>query len=58
MKPFTSAFLALSLLASPLAAQTMTVLLPSLTFPDGTLTTSTKGCTAVEAVQSVCVIKE
>jgi hypothetical protein len=31
-------------LASPLAAQTMTVLLPSITFPDDTLTPSTKGC--------------
>lgn len=57
MKLFTSAFLALSVLASPMAAQTLTVLLPSLTFPDGTLTASTKGSTA-ETVQSVCVIKE
>jgi hypothetical protein len=44
MKPVASALFALMVLASPLAAQTMTVLLPSITFPDDTLTPSTKGC--------------
>jgi hypothetical protein len=58
MKPLAFIFLALSLLASPLSAQTMTVLLPSLNFPSGTLTASTKGCAATEAVQSVCVLKQ
>lgn len=33
-------------LAAPVAAQSLNVLLPTLTFPTDTVTTSTKGCAA------------
>ena len=34
-------------LAAPVAAQPLTVLLPALSFPDTTGTTSTKGCDGI-----------
>lgn len=36
-------------LTAPAAADSLTFLLPNLTFPDTTVTTSTKGCNAPEA---------
>ncbi|NJM81563.1 MAG: hypothetical protein HC844_02915 [Tabrizicola sp.] len=53
MKQFATALVAAMLLASPLAAQTMTVLLPAITFPDDTVTPSTKGCDAT-VTPSLC----
>lgn len=38
--------LALCSAAAPLAAQTLTTLLPSLSFPDPVVTPATKGCEA------------
>jgi hypothetical protein len=43
-------------LAAPVAAQSMDVLLPTLTFPTDTVTPSTKGCAA--QVTPVCQIAE
>jgi hypothetical protein len=48
--------LALSL-AAPVAAQSMDVLLPMLTFPNDTVTPSTKGC-AASSTKAVCQITE
>lgn len=48
--------LALSL-AAPVAAQSMDVLLPTLTFPTDTVTPSTKGC-EVSVPNVVCQIAE
>jgi hypothetical protein len=42
--------------AAPIAAQSMDVLLPTLTFPTDTVTPSTKGCAA--DVTPVCQIAE
>jgi hypothetical protein len=44
-------------LAAPVAAQSMDVLLPTLTFPTDTITPSTKGC-EVSATKAVCQITE
>jgi hypothetical protein len=44
-------------LAAPVAADSLTLLLPSLTFPDDSVTTSTKGC--VDATtQPACQLSE
>ncbi len=40
-------------LAAPVAADSLSILLPSLSFPTDTVTTSTKGC-EVSATGSVC----
>lgn len=48
--------LALSL-AAPVAAQSMDTLLPTLTFPDESVVTSSKGCDA-PATQPTCQIAE
>jgi hypothetical protein len=53
MTRLANACVALTLLATPVAAQTLTVLLPSISFP-GTLTTSTKGCETVQTAAPVC----
>jgi hypothetical protein len=57
MTRLATALVALTLLAAPfatpVAAQTLTVLLPSISFP-GTLTTSTKGCETVQTAAPVC----
>ena len=58
MTRFGPALVAFALLASPLAAQTMTVLLPSISFPDGTLTPSTKGCGVTDIAVPVCLLQE
>lgn len=44
-------------LAAPVAADSLAVLLPSLTFPDSTVTTSTKGCDA-PATTATCQLDE
>ncbi len=36
-------------LAAPMAAQSLDILLPTLTFPDDTVTSSTKDCAAKQA---------
>lgn len=41
-----------ALLATPLAAQSLSILLPSILFPDPTTTTSTKDCVTTAA--TVC----
>ena len=57
LAPAAGLALATSLaLAAPVAANSLTVLLPSLTFPD-TVTTSTKGCDAPVA-QPTCKVTE
>jgi hypothetical protein len=58
MKPIIAALVAFTLLPMPLAAQTLTVLLPSITFPDGTLTPSTKGCEVTQTTAPVCKLTE
>lgn len=47
---------ALALLALPASAQTLSTLLPTLSWPDDTVTTLTKGCDA--ATQTVCTLRE
>jgi hypothetical protein len=55
MKSLAATLAALALLsATPLAAQTLTVLLPSISFPDGTLTPSTKGCAVLLGSTNAC----
>lgn len=44
-------------LSVPVAAESLAVLLPSLSFPDTTVTTSTKGC-EVRATQAICQLEE
>ena len=44
-------------IATPVAADSLTVLLPTLTFPDTTVTTSTKGC-AAPATPTTCQLAE
>ncbi len=58
MKYLAPALIALSLVASPLAAQTLTVLLPAITFPVTTITPSTKGCEAASTTTPVCALQE
>jgi hypothetical protein len=43
--------------ATPVAADSLTVLLPTLAFPDTTVTTSTKGCSA-PAKPATCQLAE
>lgn len=53
-------FLALSLsaaLAAPAVAQTLTVLLPVISFPDTVVTPSTMGC-GVSLADKVCQLQE
>jgi hypothetical protein len=44
-------------LAVPVAAQSLNILLPTLTFPTDTVTPSTKGCTA-DTAKPVCQLAE
>jgi hypothetical protein len=44
-------------LAAPVAADSLSILLPSLSFPTDTVTTSTKGC-EVPATGSVCQLEK
>ncbi|MEZ5798528.1 MAG: hypothetical protein R3D63_14275 [Paracoccaceae bacterium] len=45
---------ALALTAAPAVAQTMGTLVPTLTWPDGTVTASTRGCDPA----AVCILEE
>lgn len=56
MTRFAFALAASLALAAPVAAESLAVLLPTLTFPD-TITTSTKGCEAPVA-QPTCQLAE
>jgi hypothetical protein len=44
-------------LAGPVAAQSLNILLPTLTFPTDTVTPSTKGC-ATPAASTTCTLAE
>ena len=44
-------------LAAPVAADSLTLLLPNLIFPDDTVTTSTKGCVDI-TTQPACKLAE
>ena len=44
-------------LAAPVAAQSLNILLPTLTFPTDTITTSTKGC-AAPVTSTTCTLAE
>jgi hypothetical protein len=57
MKHVILALAATFALSAPVAAQTMTVLLPVISFPDPILTPSTKGCDVVSPVP-VCQLQE
>jgi hypothetical protein len=57
MKTLLSATLATLMLAAvPAQAQTLGTLLPALTWPDDTVTGSTKGCDS--AATTVCTLQE
>lgn len=51
------AFAASLVLAAPVAAESLAVLLPSLSFPTDTVTTSTKGCETA-TTGAVCQLAE
>jgi hypothetical protein len=53
MTRFALALAASLALAAPVAADSLTLLLPSLSFPDDNVTTSTKGC-ASPTTESAC----
>jgi hypothetical protein len=57
MKSFALALAATLTLAAPVAAQSMSVLLPLLSFPDEIVTPSTKNC-GETATTKVCQIQE
>ena len=57
MTRFAVALAASLALAAPVAADSLTTLLPNLTFPDDTVTSSTKGCTD-PATQPACQLAE
>jgi hypothetical protein len=63
MKPILAAAFALTVLAlpQPMVAETLAVLLPTLTYPEPvvepTVTTSTRNCAATTA-KAVCVLSE
>jgi hypothetical protein len=57
MKPLVLALAASAALAAPAAAQTLTVLLPVISFPDTVVTPATKGCPAT-IVTAVCQLTE
>ena len=54
MKKIAASTLVALALVLPAKGQTMSSLTPSLTFPDTTITPSTKGC----APQTVCTLQE
>jgi hypothetical protein len=57
MKRTALALLASLTLAAPVAADSLATLLPSLTFPDDVVTTSTKGCVD-QTTQPACQLAE
>jgi hypothetical protein len=56
MKRFALVLAASAALAAPTAAQTLTVLLPVISFPDTVVTPATKGCAPF--VDKVCLLQE
>jgi hypothetical protein len=50
MKRFVVLATIAALLAAPVASQSLSVLLPTLTYPDTVTTTSTKSCSPMAAV--------
>ena len=57
MKRLALVLAASAALAAPAAAQTLTVLLPVISFPDTVMTPSTKGC-ALAPADEVCQLQE
>jgi hypothetical protein len=57
MKRAALALVASLALAAPVAAQSLTILLPSLTFPEDAVTSSSKNCDASPA-PTVCQLPE
>lgn len=57
MTRFAFALAANLALAAPIAADSLTVLLPTLTFPTDTVTPSTKGCDSA-TTRAVCTLSE
>ncbi len=57
MERFVLALAVTLSLTAPVAAQSLNILLPNLTFPTDTVTTSTKGCKA-DATKAVCDLAE
>lgn len=58
MKHLSIALTALMLLSVPASAQTLSVLLPSITFPTDDVTASTKGCATATTGAPVCIHQE
>lgn len=58
MKRIAFALVAAASLSGPVAAQSLSTLLPVLSFPDTVVTPSTKGCVAVEKPAKVCLLQE
>lgn len=58
MKRLALSLAVLTSLAAPVAAQTLTVLLPVISFPTGTVVPSTKGCGALTATAPTCQLQE
>ncbi|MCU0829606.1 MAG: hypothetical protein MUE52_20040 [Tabrizicola sp.] len=56
MNRFALALVSALSLSTPVAAQSLSVLLPLLSFPDPVTTPSTKGC--AEAETQVCTLQE
>lgn len=57
MKRLALVLAASAALAAPAAAQTLTVLLPVISFPDSVITPATKGCGLVTA-PAVCQLQK
>jgi hypothetical protein len=57
MKHAILALAATFALSAPVAAQTLTILLPVISFPDPVVTPATKGC-GVVATDKVCQLQE
>jgi hypothetical protein len=57
MTRFAFALAAILALAAPVAADSLSTLLPSLTFPDDPVVTSTTGCAGPDA-QAACQLAE
>lgn len=58
MKRFALVLIATAGLAGPAAAQSLSILLPVLSFPDGVIVPSTKGCVVETTTAPVCPIQE
>jgi len=58
MKRLALSLAVLTSLAAPVAAQTLTVLLPVISFPTEEIVPSTKGCDAQTATGTICQLQE